>query len=97
MRFVIDQQVEDIELPENLKLNTFLQEFHSECNYPQCSFGYYGFAFGQSPFPVPKIMQDALIKNSNKGNYASVSGISELREAISKYNVYVPAGIFSKR
>ena len=28
-RFIIDQQAEDIEVPENLKLNTFLKEFHS--------------------------------------------------------------------
>ncbi len=86
MKFVVDQQVEDIELPENLKLNTFLQEFHSYCPHSECSFGFYGFAFGQSPFPVPKIMQDALIKNANKGAYAAVQGIPELREAIAKYN-----------
>lgn len=86
MRFVVDQQVEDIELPENLKLNTFLQEFHSDCPHSECSFGFYGFAFGQSPFPVPKIMQDALIKNANKGAYAAVQGIPELREAIAKYS-----------
>ena len=86
MKFVVDQQVEDIELPENLKLNTFLQEFHSDCPHSECSFGFYGFAFGQSPFPVPKIMQDALIKNAGKGAYAAVQGIPELREAIAKYN-----------
>ena len=86
MKFIVDQQVEDIEMPENLKLNTFLQEFHSDCAHPECSFGFYGFAFGQSPFPVPKIMQEALIKNSNKGEYAAVPGIPELRNAISKYN-----------
>ena len=85
-KFVIDQQVEDIELPENLKLNTFLQEFHSACAHPECSFGFYGFAFGQSPFPVPKPVQDALIQNANKGTYAGVPGIPELREAISRYN-----------
>ena len=51
-------------MPENLKLNTFLQEFHSDCPHPECSFGFYGFAFGQSPFPVPKLVQDALIKNA---------------------------------
>ena len=88
MRFIVDQQVEDIELPENLKLNTFLQEFHSDCLYPECGFGYYGFAFGQSPFPVPKKVQENLIKNANKGAYAPVAGIPELREAISKYNKY---------
>ena len=86
LKFVVDQQVEDIEMPENLKLNTFLQEFHSDCPHPECSFGYYGFAFGQSPFPVPKLIQEALIKNVDKGAYAAVPGIPELRNAISKYN-----------
>ena len=73
-------------MPENLKLNTFLKEFHSDCLHPECSFGLYGFAFGQSPFPVPKIVQEALIKNADKGTYAPVPGITELRDAISKYN-----------
>ena len=73
-------------MPENLKLNTFLQEFHSDCPHPQCNFGFYGFAFGQSPFPVPKIIQQALAKNASKGAYAPVPGIPELRSAISKYN-----------
>ncbi|MHA7647224.1 pyridoxal phosphate-dependent aminotransferase [Nitrosopumilus sp. S4] len=86
MKFVVDQQVEDIEMPENLKLNTFLQEFHSNCPHPECSFGFYGFAFGQSPFPVPKLIQEALIKNADKGAYAAVPGIPELRNAVSKYN-----------
>ena len=86
MKFIVDQQVEDIEMPENLKLNTFLQEFHSNCPHSECSFGFYGFAFGQSPFQVPKIVQNALIKNANKGAYAAVPGIPELRNAISKYN-----------
>jgi len=86
MKFVVDQQVEDIEMPENLKLNTFLQEFHSDCPHSECSFGFYGFAFGQSPFPVPKLVQDALVKNVGKGAYAPISGIPELRNAISRYN-----------
>ena len=86
MKFVVDQQVEDIEMPENLKLNTFLQEFHSDCPHTECNFGFYGFAFGQSPFPVPRLIQEALIKNVDKGAYAPISGITELRNAISKYN-----------
>ncbi|MCV0392272.1 MAG: pyridoxal phosphate-dependent aminotransferase [Nitrosopumilus sp.] len=86
MKFVVDQQVQDIEMPENLKLNTFLQEFHSNCPHPECGFGFYGFAFGQSPFPVPTVIQQALINNADKGAYAAVPGIPELRDAISKYN-----------
>ena len=73
-------------MPENLKLNTFLKEFHSNCSHLECSFGLYGFAFGQSPFPVPLLMQEALMKNANQGTYAPVPGIPELRNAISKYN-----------
>lgn len=86
MKFVIDQQVEDIELPENLKLNTFLQEFHTSCQSTECSFGYYGFAFAQSPFHVPNIIQNALVKNAHQGKYAAVPGVQELRESISEYN-----------
>ena len=98
MRFIVDQQVEDIEVPENLKLNTFLQEFHSDCPHPQCNFGFYGFAFGQSPFPVPKLIQETLIKNVNRGAYAPVPGIPELRNAISKYNKhYFGMDVDSKR
>jgi aspartate aminotransferase len=73
-------------MPENLKLNTFLKEFHFNCPHPECSFGLYGFAFGQSPFPVPLLIQEALMKNANQGAYAPVPGIPELRNAISKYN-----------
>ena len=86
MIFVVDQQVEDIEMPENLKLNTFLKEFHSDCPHIECNFGFYGFAFGQSPFQVPKLVQEALAKNADKGAYAPVPGIPELRNATSKYN-----------
>lgn len=82
----MDQQVEDIELPENLKLNTFLQEFHQDCPNAECNFGFYGFAFGQSPFPVPQVMQKALKDNADKGKYADVPGILALRETIAKYN-----------
>ena len=97
-RFVIDQQVEDIEMPENLKLNTFLQEFGTECPHPECNFGNYGFAFGQAPFPVPQPVVDALVNNAAKGTYASVTGIAELKDAISRYNKhYFHAEVDPKR
>ena len=73
-------------MPENLKLNTFLQEFHSDCTHSKCGFGFYGFAFGQSPFHVPQQIQKSLIKNASKGAYAPVQGVNELCNAISEYN-----------
>jgi len=73
-------------MPENLKLNTFLQEFHSDCTHSKCGFGFYGFAFGQSPFHVPKQIQKSLIKNAGKGAYAPIQGVNELCNSISEYN-----------
>ena len=85
-RFIVDQQAEDIETPDNLRLNTFLKKYQSECTHKGCNIGYYGFAFGQSPFPVPRVVQEALRTSSDKGYYAPISGVTELREAISEYN-----------
>jgi len=86
IRYIIDQQAADIEMPENLKVNMFLQDFGRKCRVKNCNFGYYSFVFGQSPFPVPDPVQRALEKNTNQGGYAPVPGIPELREAISKFN-----------
>ena len=45
----------------------------------------YNFGFGQSPFPVPKKIVNALEKNAYKKEYLPIQGLSELRDAISKY------------
>ena len=44
------------------------------------------FGLGQSPFPVPKIIVEELIKNAEQKNYINVSGLIELREQIAKYH-----------
>lgn len=46
----------------------------------------YRFGFGQSPFPIPKIVTDALKVNAHQKDYLSVKGLEELRKAVSKYN-----------
>jgi aspartate aminotransferase len=40
---------------------------------------------GQSPFPVPRIMVDALVANAHQKAYLPVQGLMELREAVSGY------------
>ena len=45
----------------------------------------YNFGFGQSPFPVPKKIVDALIQNAHKKEYLPIQGLPKLRESISKY------------
>lgn len=40
---------------------------------------------GQSPFPVPSVMERALQLNAHQKAYLAVQGLAELREAISRY------------
>lgn len=84
--FIVDQHVEDIEVPENLKTNTLFDGFHSKCPHPECDFGFYGLSFGQSPFSIPESIKDALRSNADKGLYAPVRGIPSLLDAIAEYN-----------
>ena len=44
----------------------------------------YQFGFGQSPFPVPEKIVDALKNNAHKKEYLPIQGLENLREAISK-------------
>ena len=43
------------------------------------------FGFGQSPFPVPNEIVDALKKHAHRKEYLPIQGLPELREKISKY------------
>ena len=45
----------------------------------------YQFGFGQSPFPVPEKIVEALKKNAHRKEYLPIQGLLELRENISKY------------
>ena len=45
----------------------------------------YQFGFGQSPFPVPEKIVEALKNHAHRKEYLPVQGLPKLREAISKY------------
>ncbi|MBT8233048.1 MAG: pyridoxal phosphate-dependent aminotransferase [Saprospiraceae bacterium] len=45
----------------------------------------YKLGFGQSPFPVPQILVEALKENAHKKDYLNSQGLLELRESISSY------------
>ena len=45
----------------------------------------YQFGFGQSPFPVPEKIVNALKNNAHRKEYLPVQGLPKLREVISKY------------
>ncbi len=44
------------------------------------------FGFGQSPFPPPNCVVEALKKNANKYHYSPVMGLPELCEAVAKHH-----------
>ena len=44
------------------------------------------FGFGQSPFPIPKIIVEELRKNAQQKNYINVSGLFELRNLVAQYH-----------
>lgn len=43
------------------------------------------FGFGQSPFPVPEIIQEALRNNADKKDYLPTQGLPELCEAVATF------------
>ena len=44
------------------------------------------FGFGESPFPVPKIVTDALVENVSRKSYLPVQGFPELRDAVAAFH-----------
>ena len=47
----------------------------------------YKLGLGQSPFPVPKLVQEALQRNAHQKDYLPVQGLMKLREAIAAFNL----------
>lgn len=45
----------------------------------------YKFGLGQSPFPVPSVVQEELKKNVHQKAYLDVEGLPELREAVARF------------
>jgi aspartate aminotransferase len=84
---LIDPHIAEITMPENLRVGHIVSEHRKECQMRECDFDYYGFAFGQSPFPVPKPLVRALEQHAAKGHYAPSDGLFELREAIAGFNL----------
>lgn len=46
----------------------------------------YKFGLGQSPFPVPDLVQEELRRNAHQKDYLPVKGLLPLREAIAEFN-----------
>jgi aspartate aminotransferase len=83
---VVDPKVDEISMPENLRVGLFVTEQRKRCSKIGCNAEFYGFGFGQSPFHVPPPLERSLGENARMGHYSAAEGIEELREAISGFN-----------
>lgn len=51
------------------------------------------FGFGQSPFPVPETIQQALRENTDKKDYLPTQGLPELCEAVAAFYKQDPGNL----
>lgn len=52
---------------------------------PPCPHHSYKYGLGQSPFPVPKVMVEALRESAHEKDYLAVQGLPALREAVAQW------------
>jgi len=85
MNIILEDHLSKISSPANLLINDQINEFREECRQMGCLRPYSHFAFGQSPFPPPPTVIEALALNASKHDYLPTSGIAPLRELVAKY------------
>ncbi len=85
-QILLEENIDRIAMPENLTTGLMVARQRQKCADFACDFDYYGFAFGQSPFPVPAPLARALKNASGNSAYADAEGILELRKAAAGFN-----------
>lgn len=63
----LNPSLQKLHMPDNLTIGMMVAEQHEKCGKVSCDFDYYGFAFGQSPFPVPPLLSRKLGENGDAG------------------------------
>ena len=71
--------VRGLHLSATLEINELSAKLRAEGKHV------YKFGLGQSPFPVPRVVVDALKTNAHQKDYLPVKGLPALREAVTEY------------
>ena len=79
MQPLINKQISNLKESATLFINQLALKLRSE-GRDICHLG-----FGESPFPVPEQMQEALRNNASRKQYVSGSGLPQLRQAIADF------------
>ena len=85
MDIILEDHLGTISSPANLVINDQIKEFRKNCQKMGCVRPYHHFAFGQSPFPPPPSVIEALSLNASKHDYLPTAGLESLRELVAKY------------
>ncbi|MCZ6603466.1 MAG: aminotransferase class I/II-fold pyridoxal phosphate-dependent enzyme [Planctomycetota bacterium] len=86
MRILLEDHLRGVESPANLRINDQIKAFRQACRKNGCERPYHHFAFGQSPFPPPPVVVEALAANASEHDYLPTAGLPQLREAIARYH-----------
>ena len=76
--------LDKIKIPQNLSMAQIIREHR--LNLSKHGFDYHAFVLGQSPFPVPLSIQQALKESSSFGMYGSSTGLQNLKSKIVEFN-----------
>lgn len=79
MKALINKQIDSLKESATLHINQIAISLKNKGQ------NIYHLGFGESPFPVPKAMQEELKKNVHQKHYISGNGLPELRKAIAKF------------
>ena len=76
---MIKNKIKNLNLSATLKINEISKKLEQEGKE------IIKFGFGESPFPVPDKIVEALKKNAHQKSYLPIQGLEDLRVSISKY------------
>ena len=85
MSILLENHLESVKIPANLRINDQIKYYRKQCAEMGCNKPYHHFAFGQSPFSPPDKIIEALRNNASKHDYVPTAGIPELREIVAEY------------
>jgi aspartate/methionine/tyrosine aminotransferase len=85
MTILLEDHLRDVASPANLRINDRIREYRDYCRAHGCTRPYHHFAFGQSPFPPPPPVVEALRASAAEHDYLPAAGLPELRDAVAGF------------
>ena len=85
MRPLTEPFLDDLKVPENLEIGMMISAERARCATRGCDAGFAQYALGQSPFPVPAPVAEALGRSAEDAAYVSAVGIDALHEAVARF------------